>query len=201
MDEMEPVVRVGFVPDAFVAVEGAVGGFVAPERLCLPAKGAFFTPSETEARGRVAVDDDLTEAFEPAGEITERADAGGLDEVEDDISGFEVEEDRGGLEVEEDKGGFEDAGAEDLGGTTEARRAGPVADVPVEGAFATGVGLVGLEAGAPALIDFLRVEAAEEALLAADDAALEMALEAGAFFTEPAPNVPELSICDQRSRQ
>ena len=96
--------------------------------------------------------------------------------------------------MEEDNDGFE---AEDFGGTMEARRAGPVADVPVEGAFATEVGLVGLEAGAPVLTDFLRVEATEEALLTIDDAASETALEAGAFFTEPAPNVPELRIYDQ----
>ena len=95
MEEMEPVVRVGFVPAGLAPgplVAVRVGGFVAPERLCLPAKGAFLTPSETEARGRVAVPEDLTDVVEPVGETTERAavvglvvvDAVCLDEVEDD---------------------------------------------------------------------------------------------------------------------
>lgn len=177
---------------------------MAPERLCLPAKGTFLTPSETEARGRV--DEDLTDVVEPVGETTGRVavvglevvDAVGLDEVEDDKGGFEIDDDRGGLEVEEDMDGFKGGGAEDLEGTTEALRAGPVAEVPVDGAFATGVGLVGLEAGASALTDFLRVAAAEETLWTANDAALETALVAGlvagAAFTAPAPKVPELRI-------
>lgn len=196
MDVIELVVRVDFVPEGLVIcalVEVVEGGFVTPERLCLPANGAFFTPSETEARGRVAVDEDLTDAVEPVGETTERVDTVGF-EVVGGAGLDEVDDDKGGFEVEEDKDGLEGGGAEDLGGTTEARRAGPVDDVPVEGAFATGVGLVGLDAGAPALTDFLRVEAAEEALLAAEDATLEIALEAGATFTEPTPNVPEFSI-------
>jgi hypothetical protein len=105
------------------------------------------------------------------------------------------------LEVEEDKDGFEGGGAEAFEGTIDARRAGPAAEVPVEGAFVTKVGLVRLEAGAPALTDFLSAEAAEETLLAAEDAALETALEAGAFFTEPAPNVPELRIYNQTVKE
>jgi hypothetical protein len=208
MDEMEVVVRVGFVPGGLLAralvVVVVAGPFVEPERLCLPAKGGFLTPSETEARGRVAVEDDLTDATELAGDTTERAavacfeadDAAGLDEGEEDGGGFDVEEDRGGLEVEEDMDVFEVGGTADLDGTTEARRAGPLG-VPVDGALATGVGLVGLEAGAPALTDFLRAEVAEEALLAMEDTVSETTLEAGAFFTAPTPNVPELRIYDQ----
>jgi hypothetical protein len=104
MEEMDPEVRVGFVPaglvaGAFVAV--GADGFIPPERLCLPAKGAFLTPSETEARGRVVVEDVLMDAAESAGETTERVvvagfeadDAAGLDEVEDDRGGFDVDED------------------------------------------------------------------------------------------------------------
>ena len=92
--------------------------------------------------------------------------------------------------------GLEEGGAEGLDGTTEARRAGPVAGVPVEGAFATEAGLVGLAVAAPALTDFLRAEAAEDALFTMDATVSEAVLEAGAFFTAPAPNVPELRIYD-----
>jgi len=104
MEEMEPVLRVGFVPaglvaGAFVAV--GAEGLIPPERLCLPAEGAFLTPSEIEARGLVAVEEDLTDAAEPVGETIERVvvacfeteDGAGLAEAEDDKGGFEVEED------------------------------------------------------------------------------------------------------------
>lgn len=203
MEEIEPVVRVGFVTVVLLTgalIEVTAGGFVAPEILCLPATGAFLTPSDTEARGRVAVAEDLTEVLEPVGETAGRVAVVSLDVVDavgldvDDEGGFEVE-DKGGLEVEEDKDDLDSGGAEGLEGTIEVRRAGPVADVPVEGVFATEVGLVGLEAGA--LTDFLRADIAEEALLAADAATLDTALDAGAFFTAPAPNVPELRIYEQ----
>jgi hypothetical protein len=210
MEDMEPVVRVGFVPGLVVGAlaEGVGSGFVVPERLCLPAKGAFLTPSETEARGRVAVAEDLTDVVEPAGETTGRAvvvglevvDTIGLDELEDDKGGFEVEEDKGGFEVEEDKDGFE-GGPVDLEGAMEARRAGPVTEVPVDGAFAIEAGLAALEAGTSALTDFLRDAAAEEALLATDSAALATVLVTGAVFTEPAPNVPELRIYGQTVKE
>jgi hypothetical protein len=101
MEEMEPVVRVGFVPAGLVAGAFAAAGaegLIPPERLCLPAEGAFLTPSEIEARGRVAVEEDLTDAAEPVGETIERVvvagfEGAGLAEVEDDRGGFEVEED------------------------------------------------------------------------------------------------------------
>lgn len=55
IEEIELVVRVGLVPAGLVRADFEA---VAPERLCLPAKGAFLTPSETEARGRVTVVED-----------------------------------------------------------------------------------------------------------------------------------------------
>lgn len=113
----------------------------------------------------------------------------GLEEVEDDNGVFDVEEDSD-LDNEED--GFEGGGAEDLGGITDARRAGPLAGVPVEGAFARAVGLVGLELGL--LTDFFKAEVAVAALLATEDTAPVAALIAGTFFTVPVPNVPELRI-------
>jgi hypothetical protein len=105
MEEMEPVVRVGFVPAGLVAgAFAAVGaeGLIPPERLCLPATGAFLTPSEIEARGRVAVEDDLTDAAEPVGETIERVVVGAGFEAEDGAGLAEAEDDRGGFEVEED---------------------------------------------------------------------------------------------------
>ena len=64
--------------------------------------------------------------------------------------------------------------------------------MPVEGAFATATGFVGLELGV--LTDFFSEEVAVTALLATDDSAPAAALTAGTFFTVPAPNVPELRI-------
>jgi len=51
---MEPVVRAGLVVAGLRAPDFVA---VAPERLCLPVKGAFLTASETEARGRVTPED------------------------------------------------------------------------------------------------------------------------------------------------
>jgi hypothetical protein len=96
------------------------------------------------------------------------------------------------LFADEDREGFEGGGAEGLDGITDARRAGPLAGVPVEGVFTTAVGLVGLEVGA--LIDFFNAEVAVAALLATECTAPVATLTAGTFFTEPAPNVPELRI-------
>lgn len=203
MEEMEPVVRVGLVTGGLAAggLETVVvaGGFMLPAMLCLAA-GAFFTPSETEARGRVAVADDLTEATEPTGETTARtAEAGfeavddpGLAEVEED-NGFEVDEASGGLGTVVAVGDLEAEGAGALG-AIEVRRAGPVADVPVDGALEIGPGFTG-ERGTPALTDFFSAVVADETLLAAEVAAGVTTLAAGAFFKFPAPNVPELRIC------
>lgn len=115
----------------------------------------------------------------------------GLEETEDDNGAFDVDEDND-LDADEFVEGFEGGGADGLDGITDARRAGPLAGVPVEGAFATAAGLVGLEAGV--LIDFFRAEVAVAALFATEDTAPVAALTAGTFFTEPVPNVPELRI-------
>lgn len=109
---------------------------MAPPRLCLTA-GAFFTPSETDARGRVAVADDFIEAVE-VGDTIVRANAAGFGTVAD--AGLaEVEEDSGleasvGLFGEEGRV-LEAAGAAGLVGAIDARREGPVTNGPVEGAL------------------------------------------------------------------
>lgn len=214
MDEIEPVVRVGLVPAGL-----AIGALALPERLCLDARGAFLTPSETEARGRVAVAEDLIDATELAGETTERVELAGFDvavvvgfeavllvgledvdddkgalEVEEDSGALEVDEERGALDVDDDKVGFDAGAAPDLGGTIDVLRAGPVADAPTEDVLETEVALVGLEVGAPELTDFFSADVAEAALFAAFETAPAATFDTGAFFREPAPKVPELRI-------
>lgn len=223
MEEMDPVVRVGFVPAGFVAVvlaaaagafKAVAGGFAVPERLCLAVNGAFLTPSDTEARGRVAVADDFTDAADPVGDTAERAvvagfAAAGLAEADEDKGALEVVEDAATLEVDDERGAFagaldadadsdglDRAGAVGFDGAREALRARPVADT---GAFVAGAVLVGLEAGAPELTDFLSAEVADAALFAAEVTAPVATLVAGAFLRLPAPKVPELRTYDQKT--
>jgi hypothetical protein len=128
---------------------------------------------------------DTTERWVPAG--FEVADVVGFVEVEDESGVFDVDEDS-----DLDVAGFEAGGAGGLEGRTDVRRTAPVPGVPVEGAFATPTGLVGLELGV--LMDFFNEEVAVAALLATEATAPAAAFTAGTLFTEPVPNVPELRI-------
>jgi len=171
---MEVVVRAGFVAEVATVDErdtrglvGAVGdGFVPAARLCREAKGARFTPSETDALGREEAD-----AAEPAGDTTGRvplAEVVGLAEAEADNEGFAM------------------AGADGLAGTTDSLRLGGAVGVRDE---AIGV-FEG--AAAEALVDCLRAGATEG--LAVARLAVATGFVGGALPTAPAPNVPELMI-------
>jgi hypothetical protein len=191
MDEIEVVVRVGRraepggdlpVADGLVAV--AAGAFDAGARLCLGFKGVFFTPSETDARGR-APEPESRDATEPAGDTTfgrvaPFVPAAGLVLVDEDNAGFEA---GGAVAV--------------LAGAMDALRAGaaPAALETPEAVFGGGGAMFVFVAGAPeALGVFLRTGAGEVAV-AADFAVLDVVggLDE-ADFTAPAPNVPELMI-------
>lgn len=199
MDEMDgriTLVTAGLDAGA-LGVGVMEGGFMAPPRLCLTA-GAFFTPSETDARGRVAVADDLAEAVE-VGETIERADAAGFGAVTD--AGLaEVEEDSG-LEIDEASVGllgevgmdFEATGGAGLARAIDARRAGPVTDGPVEGALLIWLGFVG-ETGVFALTDFFNAVVAEAGLDGVAVPVADAAFATGADFAFPTPKVPELRI-------
>lgn len=218
MEEMDPVVRVDFVPAGLLAVILATvgGGFAVPERLCLAVGSAFLTPSDTEARGRVAVPDDFTDAADPVGDTAERAvgacfAAAGLAEVEDDKDALVdvavslgVDEESGALtgalDADADKDGLKRGGAVTFDGAREALRVrpvvdAPVVDAPVAGALVAGAVLVGLEIGA--LTDFLSAEVADAALFVKEVATSVATLVVGTFLTLPAPNVPDLRTYDQ----
>lgn len=183
---VRPVVRaVGAALErAVVVFAGAAGfGFVAggfdiADKLCLEARGARFTASETEARGRAFVED-FNEAADSAGDTT-------LGRVAPEVPaaaaiGFELADaDREGLEI---------GGAGDFAGASDARRLGA-------GAGTAGVrdAIAGLEIAEEALVDFLRTGAAVVAGgLAVAGVEVTAGLAAGAL-TEPVPNVPELRI-------
>ena len=213
MEEIDPLVRVGFVPAGLLTVILAVvgGSFAVPERLCLALNGAFLTPSDTEARGRVAVADDFTDAADPVGDTAERVAgvgfaAAGLAEVEDDKGTWdmvdvavtlEVEEESGALtgalDADADKDGLERAGAVSFDGAREALRVRPMAEA---GAFVAGAVFVRLEVGAPELTDFLSAEVADATLFTTEVAASVATLVAGAFLTLPTPKVPDLRTYD-----
>lgn len=114
-----------------VVLGGSLGG---PDVLCRELKGAFFTPSDTDARGRA------TEEAEPVGEATEARPAS--------PAGLAL--------AEADKDGFESGGAVAFVGTIDALRfgvgAGPGA-VRVAG-VAGFEAIVGVE-----LMDFFRAGA------------------------------------------
>lgn len=146
---------------------------VAADRLCLDDNGARLTPSETDARGREA---GVAASFPlvPLGETTEARGTVSLVVV-----GLAV--------VDADRDCFTGAGAEDLGGTTDALRLGTVP--PVVADFEDDIkGLVA--GGGPALVDFRReaADGAEGLVTGAEDTG---GLVAGGF---PEPNVPELII-------
>lgn len=183
MEEIEVVGARGFFTAA-LAVFDAIAIFVMEERLCREDKGAFFTPSDTEARGREA--EDLMEVVESAGDTTE-ARVAALVAL---VVGF--------AEVEEDNDGFESGGAVVLGGMTDALRAGPAeAEDETPAAEGREEAMAGLDGWADALVDFLRGEAATVGF--AVDAEVTEGLEAEGF-TEPEPNVPEFNIYEHMFR-
>lgn len=199
MDEMDArttLVAAGLDAGALGAGVMA-GGFIAPPRLCLAA-GAFLTPSETDARGRVAVAADFAEAVE-VGETIERANtagfgavaAAGLPEVEED-SGLEIDEASVGLFGEEGVV-LGAVGAAGLAGAIDARRIGPVTDGPVEGALVIWLIFVG-EAGVFALTDFFNTLVAEAGFDVVAAPVADAAFVTGVAFAFPAPKVPELRI-------
>ena len=158
-----------------VEVLAAATGLPELAALCLGARGAFFTASDTDARGRAMVlVIPFVEPIEPVGETAELRMAGTASE---DCFVF----------VEADREAF---GAGETG-TTEALRvgaAGVAADFRVEDIagrdVAAGADIVGFFKGGAAAFDtaVVAVTLEPEAGLA----------EVG--LTEPAPNVPELMI-------
>lgn len=134
--------------------------------------GAFFTASDTDARGRVAMFP-FVEPIEPVGETAELRAAATASE-----DGF--------VFVEADK---ETLGAGDLAGTTEALRDG-AADVAADFEEAEDMDGRVVAAGAD-VVDFLKGGAATFGPAAGTVA---VTLEPEVDLTEPAPNVPELII-------
>jgi len=176
---MEVVVRVGFAavaPEVFAA--GVLGGLVVVDRLCLEVRGAFFTPSDTDARGRAA-EEDLRDMPGPAGETTDAR-----------VPGLTVAALAGFVFVDEDNDGFDMGGADGFVGTTDALRFG-AAVLVVAGREEA---MAGLDCAADgALVDFLRGKADTGVGLEAEDEEVTAGLVV-ADLTDPAPNVPELII-------
>jgi hypothetical protein len=174
MEEMEVVVRVGFVDDR---VGGAlvVVGAPAVGRLCLELRGVRLAPSEMDARGR-----DAEELTELAGDTTDWRVAfvedGGLAAAEAD---------------EDSLGGFVFDGAEDFGGTRDCLRLGG----PAEGAGVR-LAIEGLEGE---LVDFLSGGAVTGTFAVAVFVVVDGFT--GDDFAVPAPNVPELRTCSGVSRR
>lgn len=112
------------------------GGLEATDMLCRELKGTFFTPSDTDARGRA------TEEAEPVGEATEARPVS--------PAGLEL--------AEADKEGFEIGGAVGFAGTIDALRFGAGAGAGA----ARDAALTGFEAiVGVALVDFFRAGAPE----------------------------------------
>lgn len=171
---MEVVVRLGFAVTVLDERAGGGfaevvwGGFTPAETLDLVFKGARFTPSDTEARGREA-----EEVAEPVGETTDGRVALLVG------AGF--------APTDADNEGFESGGADGFAGATESLRLEGTVEV------ASGREVIGVFEGiADELVDFLRVGAT--AGLAVAELAVAVGLEE-ATLTAPAPNVPELMIC------
>jgi len=185
MLEIDPVARDDLAGGADIAADdlesvldlaGAAAGLAPPVMLGLEERGAFFTASDTDARGRAAAvaEGALPDPIEPVGDATAlRAGTFSPD-------GFEF--------ADTDKDGLERGAAPGFVGTIEALR------VAVAGA---GAGLEDIEDDNGVLVEVVGADVVgffsggAVTLLVAGAAAGALAPEG---FTEPAPNVPELMI-------
>lgn len=188
--EMDPPgVRPGAFPgkvDDLAGGGGLVVGFAAEVGVITVLDGTrFVTSPVTEARGRVAVAADLTDA--ESGDAVWRAEADAPAAAVRAVAGAAA-----GLPV----------------GAREARRTGAGFAAPADvaagfvavvGVLAAAVGVAGFAAGGevgPAE-DFLSMLAApdEEGLLVGAETLVVLVTAGGVGFAAPAPNVPELRIC------
>ena len=151
-----------------VEVFAAVIGL--PALTALDLVGAFFTASDTDARGRVFP---FVEPTEPVGETAELRTAATASED-------------GLVFVEADREAFGAGEAEDFVGTTEALRGG-AGGVAADFGEAEDIGGRDVAAGAD-VVGFFNGGAA------AFGTAVAVTLEPKVGLTEPAPNVPELII-------
>lgn len=173
MEEIEPVGRDALVP---VAVVRVVAGLVAGEGRDVEedklgrARGAFFTPSDTEARGRDAAD-----ALVSVADARAAAAAVGLAPADEAREAREA----GAFVADE--------------GATDVRLVAVVLAVRVglvELELGAAAGFVGA-AVADEVVDFRSVEVAG-GLLAPEEVGAGLVAPPG--FADPAPNVPELKI-------
>lgn len=170
IDEIDPALAAG-LPVAPLATRFAVVEL--ESAVLVVVGGARFTPSLTDALGRAEAEDfsEVTDSGRGGTAGGDFAPAAALLEttVDEAVVGF--------------------------GGTTEARREGGGGAALVEG-FLAGGGILVLDPGAGAALDvFLIVEVADVGLVAVADDEATFDPAAGAAFTEPAPNVPELRTC------